>query len=70
VRRGVSRQIIDMLVCTIPCIKGTDVNTNLGPFGDRTKTSILFVSNTLDPVTPITKCAPFPFPFSPFRLLD
>ena len=32
---------------------GTDVY--IGPFGGKTKNPILFVSNTLDPVTPITK---------------
>jgi hypothetical protein len=31
------------------------VHRYAGPFGGRTKNPILFVSNTLDPVTPITK---------------
>ncbi|GAB7356790.1 hypothetical protein MBLNU459_g7680t2 [Dothideomycetes sp. NU459] len=41
------------IACTGWSINGTDKYS--GPFGSDTKNPILFVSNTLDPITPITK---------------
>jgi len=52
VQAGLLSAITDLVVSCFETGKLLGINCLIGPFGGKTKNLILFVSNTLDPVTP------------------
>ena len=56
--------IIGILVSLVLWLGIVFANGFVGPFGGETKNPILFVSNTLDPITAIEKYVFPPFPTS------